>query len=202
MKREKSLTENSKILLWPVSKLKPYVKNPRKNDSAVERMAEVLNEYGFRYPLLVRSSGELIDGHLRLKAAIFQKYTHVPVLIADDMTDEEVKAFRVAVNKSATFAEWDVPTLLEEIKETDLFTGFDAAELGELERLAEAQITNTGGMEGITGLGGLSKGKSPVIKMLFASVDVEKIEQAILATGMNNRSEAIKKICEAYLEKR
>lgn len=201
MKQEGS-KKNSNIFYWPTSKLKPYVKNPRKNDAAVERMAEVLDTYGFRYPLLVRSSGELVDGHLRLKAAILRKYTEVPVLLCDDMTDEEVRAFRVAVNKSATFAEWDVPTLLEEIKDTDLFTGFDAAELGELEHFADAQISSEKNKDSIGWGFSMGKGKSVVVKIMLVPEDVDTFEKAILATGINNRSEAITKICEAYLEKR
>lgn len=128
IKQEKGLSEY-RIQQWPIEKLRPYVKNPRRNDAAVERMAEILDEYGFRYPILVRSSGEIIDGHLRLKAAILRGYETVPVLLTDDMTDEQVRAFRVAVNKSATFAEWDTRGLLEELASVDLPTGFDDAEI-------------------------------------------------------------------------
>ena len=77
------------IEMWPVSRLIPYAGNPRQNDHAVDRMVAVIREFGFRVPLVVRSNGELVDGHLRLKAAIVLGMTDVPVILADDMTPEQ-----------------------------------------------------------------------------------------------------------------
>lgn len=120
---------------WPVSRLHDYSKNPRKNDQAVERMVANLREFGFRIPVLARSNGEVVDGHLRLKAARAMKLDTVPVALADDMTEAQVKAFRIAVNKSAEWADWDDDLLRAELTElTDLgfdmsLTGFDVGEL-------------------------------------------------------------------------
>ena len=72
---------------WPVDKLIEYARNPRKNDHAVDRVASAIREFGFRVPILAKSDGSLIDGHLRLKAARKLGMDTVPVLLADDMTD-------------------------------------------------------------------------------------------------------------------
>jgi ParB-like chromosome segregation protein Spo0J len=68
-----------RIEYWPVSRLRPYEKNPRRNDAVVPKMVEVLREFGFRIPILARSDGEVIDGHLRLKAALQMGWESVPV---------------------------------------------------------------------------------------------------------------------------
>lgn len=127
-----------RIEMWPIGRLVPYVGNPRKNDQAVDRMVAVIREFGFRIPLVVRSDGELVDGHLRLKAAIALGMAEVPVMPADDMTPEQVRAFRLMVNRSATWATWDEDLLLREIQDLmeygyDLsLTGFDQYELDKL----------------------------------------------------------------------
>jgi len=127
-----------RIEYWPVSRLTPYVGNPRKNDSAVPRMVEDLKAFGFRAPVLARSDGELIDGHLRLKAAIAMGMANVPVILADDFTPEQVRAYRLIVNRSATWAAWDNDLLVQEVKalidaKFDIaLTGFDQHELDKL----------------------------------------------------------------------
>ena len=64
--------------MWPVDKIRPYARNPRRNDQAVDRMVTAIREFGFKIPVLVRSDGELIDGHLRLKAALNSGYPNCP----------------------------------------------------------------------------------------------------------------------------
>lgn len=120
---------------WPVTRLRGYARNPRKNDQAVDRMVANIREFGFRIPVLARSSGDVIDGHLRLKAAVAMGLSTVPVATADDMTEAQVKAFRIAVNKSAEWADWDDDLLRTELAElADMgfdmaLTGFDTGEL-------------------------------------------------------------------------
>ena len=116
---------------WPVDKLIEYARNPRKNDHAVDRVASAIREFGFRVPILAKSDGSLIDGHLRLKAARKLGMDTVPVLLADDMTDVQVKAFRLSINKMAELAEWDEELLaleFAELEEMDFdlgLTGFE-----------------------------------------------------------------------------
>ena len=85
---------------WPIERLIPYARNPRKNDHAVDRMAASIQEFGFKVPVLARSSGEVIDGHLRLKAAQKLGITEVPVILCDDWSEAQVRAFRLLVNRS------------------------------------------------------------------------------------------------------
>jgi ParB-like chromosome segregation protein Spo0J len=120
---------------WPIERLIDYARNPRKNEHAVEQMAAVITEFGFRMPVVARSTGEIVDGHLRLKAARKLGLTTVPVVLADELTDAQIKAFRLLANRSATWAGWDDALLaleLEDLKlaEFDLgLTGFDATEI-------------------------------------------------------------------------
>src|SRR5437764_7164480 len=98
---------NTQIEMWPIDKLILYARNPRKNDAAVDRMVASIREFGFKIPVLARSDGEVVDGHLRLKAAKKLGITNVPVILCDEWTEAQVKAFRLMVNRSVTWAEWD-----------------------------------------------------------------------------------------------
>ena len=127
-----------KIELWPTSRLIPYARNPRKNDHAVDQMAGAIIEFGFRIPIIARSTGEVVDGHLRLKAALRLGLEQVPVILADDLTPVQIKAFRILANRSATWADWDEDLLRLEIEELKLddfdlaLTGFDDEALADL----------------------------------------------------------------------
>src|ERR1700680_1852314 len=119
------------VELWPIDKLVAYANNPRKNDAAVCRMAASIREFGFKIPVLARSDGEVVDGHLRLKAAQKLELAEIPVIVCDEWSPAQVKAFRLLVNRSATWADWDVELLeleMQELKSFDFdlqLTGFD-----------------------------------------------------------------------------
>jgi DNA modification methylase len=127
-----------RIELWPIARLKPYAGNPRKNDGAIERMMASIREFGFRIPVLARSGGEIIDGHLRLKAAKKLEYTEIPVIPCDDWSETQVRAFRLMVNRSVSWAGWDEELLareLRDLKDLDFdlsLTGFDSHEIDDL----------------------------------------------------------------------
>jgi DNA modification methylase len=108
-----------KIEYWPIEKLLPYARNPRKNDHAVERGASFIKEFGFSVPVLVQSDGTIIDGHLRLKCAKRLGMKEVPVTVRDDMTEAQIKAFRLSVNRFAELADWDDEMLKIELMELD-----------------------------------------------------------------------------------
>ena len=93
--------------MWPIDKLAEYEKNPRQNDHAVDQVAAAIKEYGFRVPVVAKSDGTVVDGHLRLKAARALGLSEVPIVLADDLTDAQVKAFRISVNRMAELADWD-----------------------------------------------------------------------------------------------
>jgi ParB-like chromosome segregation protein Spo0J len=84
---------STEIRIWPIDRLVGYVRNPRKNDAAVDRMCGSIGESGFKIPCLVRSDGEVIDGHLRLKAARKLSITDIPVILCDEWTPAQVRAF-------------------------------------------------------------------------------------------------------------
>jgi hypothetical protein len=123
---------------WPIDRLVEYPRNPRKNDSAVDRMCGSIREFGFKIPCLVRNDGEIVDGHLRLKAARKLGISEIPVILCDEWTPAQVKAFRLMVNRSVTWAGWDEELLafeLQEIQEMDFdlnLTGFDPGEIDGL----------------------------------------------------------------------
>jgi len=141
------------IVLWSLDRLVFYVRNPRKNDAAVDRMVASIREFGFKIPVLARSDGEVVDGHLRLKAA--RKLgswpggdtTCIPVILCDEWTPAQVKAFRLMVNRSVSWAEWDEDKLaleLLEIQEADFDLSLTGFEDQELARLLEYQDATDG----------------------------------------------------------
>jgi hypothetical protein len=114
---------------WPIDRCVDYARNPRKNDHAVDRVAAAIKEFGFRVPIVAKSDGLVVDGHLRLKAAKKLGLSEVPVILADDLTDAQIKAFRLSVNKVAEFAEWDNDLLKIELQDLDA-EGFDLSLTG------------------------------------------------------------------------
>ena len=106
-----------KIINLELTKLKPYQNNPRINDDAVEYVKESIKEFGFKVPIIIDKNNEIIAGHTRLKAAKELKLEEVPCIIADDLTEEQVKAFRLADNKVSEKAEWNFELLESELAE-------------------------------------------------------------------------------------
>jgi ParB-like chromosome segregation protein Spo0J len=126
-----------KIELWPLSRVKPYPNNPRMNDGAVDAVAASLREFGFRQPI-VDAEDVVICGHTRFKAAQKLGLEKVPVHVAEDLTPEQIRAYRIADNQTATIADWDYELLPLELADLqaanyDLgLLGFDADELAKL----------------------------------------------------------------------
>lgn len=115
-----------------VEELIPYVNNPRKNDGvAVDKVASSIKNFGFKVPIIIDKDNEVIAGHTRLKAAKKLKMDSVPCIVAEDLTEAQIKAFRIADNRVAEESEWDWEILsaeLEELKALDIdldITGFD-----------------------------------------------------------------------------
>ncbi|MGI3212867.1 DNA modification methylase [Roseovarius tibetensis] len=123
---------------WPIGRLVEYERNPRKNDDVVDRMAQAIVEFGFRIPIVARSDGLVVDGHLRLKAARLLGLDTVPVVLADELSETQIKAFRLLANQSTNWAEWDELLLSAELQELladdyDLsLVGFSDGELDKL----------------------------------------------------------------------
>ena len=127
-----------KIEQWPIKKVTPYENNPRKNDHAVEQVARSITEYGFRQPIVLDEAGVIIVGHTRWKAANKLKLKEVPVHVAKGLTEAQIKAYRIADNKTNELAEWDLdllPLELAALGELDYdldVLGFTSDELAEL----------------------------------------------------------------------
>lgn len=100
-----------------IKDIRPYEKNPRKNNSAVAYVAESIKQFGFKVPIIIDKNNVIVAGHTRYKASKKLGINTVPVIIADDLTDEQIKAFRLADNKVAEQAEWDIDLLNEELEE-------------------------------------------------------------------------------------
>ena len=128
------------IVEIPVNRIKPYDKNPRRNDGAVETVAASIAAFGFKVPLVIDKGNVVVTGHTRLRAAKQLGMKTVPCIKAEDLTDEQIKAFRLADNKTAELAGWDFDLLNEEME--DILT-FDMGDFGfELYDPAEAKQDN------------------------------------------------------------
>lgn len=103
------------IITKKLSDLRPYARNPRKNDQAVDAVANSIREFGFKVPIVIDKNGEIIAGHTRYKAAKKMKLEEIPCIIADDLTEEQIKAFRLADNKVGELADWDFDLLSDEL---------------------------------------------------------------------------------------
>ena len=144
-----------KVQMRPTADLVPYENNPRDNDAAVMRMINLIEKFGFKQPILVRGT-RVVDGHLRLKAALKMNYDEVPTIDVGQMPEAEEKALRIAMNKSVEWANWDMDLLAKEmldIKDAGIeleFTGFSDMERDKIFRdmekeakKGEAQINKT-----------------------------------------------------------
>lgn len=110
-----------------ISQLHEYDNNPRNNDGAVDAVAESIREFGFKVPIVIDGDNVIICGHTRVKAAQKLGMETVPCIIADDLTPEQIKAFRLADNKTGELAGWDFAKLEEELAALD---GFDMSAFG------------------------------------------------------------------------
>lgn len=106
-----------KVVQKSISEIKPYEKNPRKNDDAVEYVANSIKEFGFKQPIVIDNDGVIVAGHTRYKAAKKLKLNTVPCIVADDLTEEQIRAYRLADNKVAEASGWDFSLLDEELDE-------------------------------------------------------------------------------------
>lgn len=123
-----------KIEMVKIKDVVPYENNPRKNDEAVEYVANSIKEFGFKVPIVIDKDNVIVTGHTRWKAASALGLKEVPCIRADDLTEDQIKAFRVADNKVGEFAEWDDEKLLFELDSIEMDMsefGFDDIDVEE-----------------------------------------------------------------------
>lgn len=128
--------QEMKIEYMNIDTLIPYENNPRNNDEAVKYVANSIKEFGFKNPIIIDKDNVVVAGHTRLKAAKNLGIKKVPVIRADDLTQEQIKAFRIADNKVSEIATWDLDKLNIELQDIDLDMcdfGFDDFEIGSLD---------------------------------------------------------------------
>lgn len=120
-----------------VDELIPYVNNPRLNDHAVDAVASSIKNFGFKVPIIIDAGNEIVAGHTRLKAAKKLGMEEVPTIIADDLSNEEIRAFRLADNKVSEFSYWDYETMFAEI---DLIEDIDMSAFGFEQMLEDVEL--------------------------------------------------------------
>jgi ParB-like chromosome segregation protein Spo0J len=189
-------------------KLKPYENNPRINDVAVDSVAASIKEFGFKVPIVIDKAGVIVCGHTRWKAAKKLGVKTVPCVTADDLTPEQIKAFRIADNQTASLADWEIAMLDSEIKaleEMDFDIDLLGFKDGELEGLLDAFDVDE-----ITPPELASGDKSPFRQMTFTVHDeqFEDIEAAIKkakaegggesAVNENSNGNALAFICNKF----
>ena len=126
------------IEMWKIEDVKMYQNNPRDNSGAIDAVAQSIRQFGFKVPVIVDKDGILIAGHTRILAAKKLGMEKVPVILAEDLTPEQVKAFRIADNRLHELSKWDyelLPIELKELQDMDFelgMLGFDEEQLGAL----------------------------------------------------------------------
>lgn len=201
-------TEHLKMESWPVDRLVMYARNPRKNDEQVDRMVSAIREFGFRIPVVARSDGTVVDGHLRLKAAKKLGMEEIPVVLADELSEAQVKAFRLLANRSANWADWDNELLAQEFAELkEMNFDLDLTGFG----LEEVDLVVGGNVDPLENMPGLPDGdREPFQQMTFTLHDeqAEQVKAAIeAAKGMgafdspneNSNGNALARVCETFL---
>ncbi len=153
VKKKETITPDGKLKIEyvPIDSILPYQNNPRDNDGAVDAVVRSIQTFGFKVPIILDGNNEIVAGHTRYKAALTLGMTEVPVIRADDLTPEQVRAFRIADNQTASLAVWDyelLPIELSELKAMDFdlgLLGFSSDELAELlDTGSEGRIDRSG----------------------------------------------------------
>lgn len=133
--------EELKIIYESTDALTPYANNPRFNDAAVDAVAASIEKFGFKVPIIITAEKEIVAGHTRLKAAKQLGLGKVPCIIADDLTDAQIKAFRLADNKVGELADWDMEMLEKELLDIkDIDIDFKMEDFGFSEPKSEQEV--------------------------------------------------------------
>jgi len=192
-----------KVVTKNVADLIEYENNPRKNDAAVPAMVDLINKFGFRQPILVKGD-HVVDGHLRLKAARKIGMTSVPALDVGDMPDTEVRALRLAMNKSAEFADWDNAALaveFDKLTEDGFELAFTGFEMGVVAKILKEASGDKGPNK--TALADAGNEADPnYISLTFHMAApsrtkvFKRLDKIMAENGLANRSQALLHLCK------
>ena len=108
------------IIYKNINELKKYEKNPRNNQNSIVEVAKSLKEFGFKVPIIIDENNVIICGHTRYEASKLLSINKIPCIIANDLTEEQIRAFRIVDNKVSEFSQWDYEKLKEELKKIDI----------------------------------------------------------------------------------
>ena len=125
------------IINKKINEIKPYENNPRKNDEAIKYVAESIKQFGFKVPIVIDKNGVIVAGHTRYKASKKLGLEEVPCIVADDLNEEQIKAFRLADNKVAEKSEWNFDLLNEELGD---ILNLDMSDFGFELKLDEKEV--------------------------------------------------------------
>lgn len=160
------MSELITIVSRKVSELVPYEKNPRKiSEEAVNAVAESIREFGFKNPILIDKNNVIVAGHTRRLASLKLGLEEVPCVVVDDLTPQQIKALRLADNKTNEYSLWDNKILLEELEGLDdIFTGFRESDW--LEDMNDKEAASV-----------LNKVEGVYYRLVIKSEDLAKIEK-------------------------
>jgi len=193
-----------KIVETPIGKIKPYHKNPRNNENAIDEVAQSIKDYSFVQPIVVDKKNVIIIGHTRFLAAQKLKMRKVPVVFATELTPKQVKALRIADNKVGEIATWNFDFLKDELTGlNNFFTGFEGDELnsilGDIDEVGFPSLASgdKGDMEQITFT--LHKEQADTIREAMEEVRLNADVDDSL--NDNSNGNAIYSVCLRYLQK-
>lgn len=177
------------IIMKKIKEIQPYENNPRNNKKAVEFVMNSIKEFGFKQPIVIDGEGVIVCGHTRYQASKKLKLKEVPCILADDLNEQQIKAFRLADNKTSEWAEWDLEKLEVEMEEITMdLSGFGFMEIEEDE--IDAPLEEEEG----EGFGGVGKPGFD-ITFKFKQINKQKINDIIKENGKENIAEQV----EAYI---
>ncbi len=129
---------------YKIENIKPYENNPRNNEEAVQYVANSIKEFGFKVPLVIDKDRVIVTGHTRYKAAKLLGMEELPCIMADDLTEEQIKAFRIADNKVSEVATWNEELLELELSEINIDMSSFGIEIESMEDIGELELDNEG----------------------------------------------------------
>ena len=187
--------DDLRVIYKKIDELIPYKNNPRKNDNAVEYVKNSIRDFGFKVPIVISENNIVVAGHTRLKAAKELNLDRIPCIVADDLTEEQIKAFRLADNKVSEFSKWDFDLLNSELDGLDIDSelyGFfedDEFDISYIDELNENGFSNTNGQNDYFSISfSFPIEKEKEINDYIDEVSKEKIVEDIIlkAEGLSN----------------
>lgn len=192
-----------KIEYVDINKIRPYKKNPRKNEEAIPYVMESIKQFGFKNPVILDKDNVIVAGHTRIESAKRLGITEIPCIYADDLTDEQIRAFRLADNKVGEIAEWDIDLLdteLDDILNIDMSDfGFDAGVLDSDEFGTDFELPDgdKGNIEQITFT--LASEQATLIR---SALDLVKDEITETFGNENKNGNAIYEVVRQWVEQK